>query len=90
MKTMKNIMISALLALAALGLTFSLSAYADGMSDVNLYCSGCHNGLVVNGTIIGGGAKSCPDRGYQGWMDTINRMNGKGCGVPSEGVNSFV
>ena len=85
MNTMKKMLLSVLLALSALGLTASFSAFADGMSDVNIYCAGCH-GLVVNGTVIAGGGKSCSNRGYQGWVDTINRMNGKGCGVPAANV----
>ena len=86
MNIIKKITISALLSLSVLGLTTSLSALADGASDAALYCSGCHAGLTVNGVVIGGGAKLCPQRTVSEWTATIDRMNSKGCGVPAGSI----
>ena len=86
MNIIKKITISALLSLSVLGLTTSLSALADGASDAALYCSGCHAGLTVNGVVIGGGAKLCPQRTVSEWTTTIDRMNGKGCSVPAGSI----
>ena len=86
MNIIKKAMISVLLGLSVLGLTTSLSAFADGASDTALYCSGCHTGLTVNGVVIGGGAKLCPQRTVSEWTTTIDRMNGKGCGVPAGSI----
>lgn len=77
---------SALLALSALGLFTSQLAVADGASDAAVYCTGCHDGLTVNGVAIGGGARSCPQRTIAEWTSTIDRMNGKGCGVPAGSI----
>ena len=86
MNIIKKITISALLSLAAIGLTTSLSAFADGASDAALYCSGCHAGLTVNGVVIGAGARACPQRTATEWSTTIDRMNVKGCGVPAGSI----
>ena len=94
MNIIKKITISALLSLAAIGLTTSLPAFADGASDAALYCTGCHNGLTVSGPmvspiIVGGGSMVCQQRSVANWVSTINRMNGKGCGVPSNLINGI-
>ena len=74
---------------ALISLSVSLPGYADGMSDVNYYCTVCHAGLTVNGTVIGDGSRLAANRGYQGWVDTIDRMNSKGCGVPSGSITGM-
>ena len=70
--------------------TFALSvgslAHASGQSDTAMYCTGCHDGLVVGGNTVGAGDKSCGNRGYQGWVDTIDKMNGKGCGATASAI----
>ena len=95
MNIIKKITISALLSLSVFGLTASLPALADGASDAALYCTGCHNGLTVNGPmvftpiVVGGGSMACLQRSVADWVSTINRMNGKGCGVPSHLINGI-
>ena len=86
MNIIRKIIISALLSLAAIGLTTSLPAFADGASDAALYCSGCHAGLTVNGVMIGAGSRACGQRTAAEWSTTIERMNGKGCGVPAGSI----
>ena len=76
----------ALIGFSTFALSVGSSAHADGKSDTEMYCTGCHNGLVVGGDVIGGGEKNCGNRGYQGWVATINKMNGKGCGVPASSI----
>lgn len=84
MGIIKKIIASAMLALAMLGLSTSLPAFADGASDAAMYCVGCHNGLSVSGVAVGAGAMICSQRTVTEWEATINRMNGKGCGVPTD------
>ena len=83
MNIIKKITISALLSLSAFGLTASLPAFADGASDAVMYCTVCHDGITVNGAVIGGGAKLCAQRSTSEWITTIDRMNSKGCAVPA-------
>ena len=73
----------ALIGFSTFALSVGSSAHASGQSDTLMYCTGCHDGVIVGGNMVGAGNKNCGNRGYQGWVDTINKMNGKGCGVPS-------
>ena len=86
MNIIRKLIISALLSLTAIGLTTSLPAFADGASDAALYCSGCHDGLTVNGVAVGGGQRVCQQRTVTEWTATIDRMNAKGCGVPAGSI----
>ena len=79
----------ALIGFSAFALSVGSSAHADGQSDTNMYCTGCHNGIVIGGNVIGAGDKSCGNRGNQGWVDTINKMNGKNCGVPDSSITAM-
>ena len=76
----------ALIGFSTIALSVGSSAHADAQLDTQTYCTGCHDGIVVGANVIGGGNKICPNRGYQGWVDTINRMNVKGCGAPDSSV----
>lgn len=67
----------------------ALPTYNSGRDDAIFYCSACHNGLTVNGVAVGGGAKNCPQRTVTEWTSTINRMNGKGCGVPTASIDGI-
>ena len=73
----------ALIGFSTFALSVGSSAHASGQSDTQMYCTGCHDGVIVGGNMVGGGNKNCGNRGYQGWVSTINKMNGKGCGVPA-------
>ena len=72
----------ALIGFSTIALSVGSSAHADAQSDTQIYCTGCHDGIVVGANVIGAGNKICANRGYQGWVDTLTRMNVKGCGVP--------
>ena len=76
----------ALIGFSMFALSVGSSAHADGKSDTEMYCTTCHDGLVVGGDVIGGGEKNCGNRGYQGWVNTINRMKGKSCNVPAASI----
>lgn len=71
----------ALIGFSTIALSIGSTAHADAQSDTQMYCTGCHNGMVVGSNVIGAGEKICGNRGYQGWINTIDRMNVKGCGV---------
>ncbi len=66
----------ALIGFSTIALSLGSSAHADAQSDTQMYCTGCHDGIVVGGNMVGAGNKNCGNRGYQGWVDTINKMNG--------------
>ncbi|MDO8414244.1 MAG: hypothetical protein Q7S51_10705 [Gallionellaceae bacterium] len=61
---------------------------APGQVDVENYCTGCHEGLTVGTTKIGGGSIKAPSRTYEEWVATINRMSlrfpGSGAHIPPE------
>ena len=75
----------ALIGFSTIALSVGSSAHADGRSDTEMYCTGCH-GMVVGANVIGSGSRVCSNRGNQGWLDTIHVMNGKGCGVPDASI----
>ena len=75
----------ALIGFSTIALSVGSSAHADGRSDTEMYCTGCH-GMVVGANVIGSGSRVCSNRGNQGWLDTINIMNNKGCGVPDASI----
>ena len=84
MNTIKNCIV-VLLALSAFSLTVS-PAFADGKTDAEATCPGCH-GVVINGIqAAGSGGKICAQRTTAEWTATIERMNGKGCGVPAGSI----
>ena len=86
MNIIKKVISAALLAFSALGLTISPLAFADGKSDAEATCPGCH-GIVINGIqAVGTGGKACAQRTAAEWITTIERMNGKGCGVPAGSI----
>lgn len=58
-----------------------------GECDANYFCVNCHNGLTVNGYVVGGGGRLCAQRTATEWVSTIDRMNSKGCGVPTVRIN---
>lgn len=61
---------------------------APGQVDVENYCTGCHEGLIVGTTKIGTGAFKAPSRTYAEWIETINKMTlrfpGSGAHIPPE------
>ena len=67
------------LVLSVIGLTASMSVYADGKSDVELYCSGCHGVIIDTVQVAGSGGKRCTQRTESLWLTAIDRMIGKGC-----------
>ena len=72
-----------LLGISAFGLTVSMTAYADGKSDAEATCPGCH-GVVIGATqAVGSGGRKCTQRTVSEWLTTIARMKGKGCNVVS-------
>ena len=86
MSIIQKIQFAAWSVLFAAGLAASSAVYADGQSDVASFCPGCH-GVTVNGVVVASdGAKNCLQRTATEWEATINRMNGKGCGVPSGSI----
>ena len=88
MNTIKNFIV-ALLALFAFGLTASPLAFADGKTDAEANCPGCH-GVIINGIqAVGSGGRSCAQRTTAEWTATIERMNGKGCGVPAGAITGI-
>ena len=69
----------------AIGPTFTTAVDA-----ANYYCSNCHSGLTVTGGVtIGAGLKICAQRSVTEWVATVDRMNAKGCGVPSNWVSGI-
>ena len=46
-----------------------------GQMDVENYCTGCHNGLVVGSTVIGAGKITAEPKTYDGWMYTVKKMS---------------
>ena len=85
MNIIKKVVYTTLLALSSLGLTTSI-AFADGKTDAEATCPGCH-GVVINGIqAAGSGGKICAQRTTAEWTATIERMNGKGCGVPAGSI----
>ena len=86
MNTIRKIIISALLILTAIGLTTSLPAFADGKTDAEAACPGCH-GVIINGIqAVGIGGRNCAQRTTAEWTATIERMNNKGCAVPAGSI----
>ena len=76
----------ALIGFSTFALSIGSSAHASGQSDTQMYCTGCHDGMVIGGNMVGAGDKNCGNRGYQGWVSTIDKMNGKGCGAPASAI----
>ena len=79
MNIIKKTMFIVLLALSPIA---SQSAFADGASDVQVYCSNCH-GLTVNGVVVAGnGGRIGTQRPAAEWVLNFERMNAVGAGVP--------
>lgn len=60
-----------------------------GKSNVERYCVGCHDGLVVGTTVIGGGLiKSAGVRNYDEWVGVVKKMserrNNNGAHIPTD------
>ena len=81
------------LGLVVFGLAVGLSAYAEIPYEVIQNCTSCHDGLTVTSAagsvVIGGGVRPAPQRSFADWVNTVNRMNDKGCGVPAGAVTSI-
>lgn len=62
------------------------AAKNPGKSNVEFYCVGCHDGLVVGTTVIGAGSKKVEPKTYDEWVSTINKMSerpsGAGAHIP--------
>ena len=62
------------------------AAKNPGKSNVEFYCIGCHNGLVVGSTKIGAGFSKPKPKNYDEWMETLQRMSlrpsGAGAHIP--------
>ena len=76
-------MISALLAVSAFGLTASMGAYADGKSDAEAACPGCHGVIIGVTQAVGSGGRKCTQRSESAWISTFAKMKSKGCNVVS-------
>ena len=86
MNIIKKVISAALLAFSTLGLTISPLAFADGKTDAEATCPGCH-GIVINGIqAVGTGGRTCAQRSVAEWTATIDRMNAKGCWVPAGSI----
>ena len=89
MNTIKNSIFAALLALSAFGLIASPLAFADGKTDAEATCPGCH-GVIINGIqAVGSGGRNCAQRTTAEWTATIEHMNTKGCGVPAGSISGI-
>lgn len=62
------------------------AAENPGKSNVEFYCVGCHDGLVVGTTVIGGGSRKVEPKTYDEWVEIINKMSerpsGAGAHIP--------
>ena len=85
MNIIKKVIYATLLSLSSFSLTTSL-ALADGKTDAEATCPGCHGVIINNIQAVGTGGRSCVQRTATEWEATINRMNGKGCGVPAGSI----
>ena len=51
------------------------AARNPGKSNVETYCIGCHDGLVVGKTVIGAGHLKSKPRTYEEWVSVIQKMS---------------
>ena len=56
------------------------AAKNPGKSNVESYCIGCHNGLVVGSTKIGAGFMKPKPKNYDEWVATIQKMSKRASG----------
>ena len=57
------------------------AAKNPGKSNVEYYCVGCHNGLVVGTTKIGAGSMKPKPKNYDQWVETIQKMAKRNAGA---------
>ena len=91
--------VAVFLGLSVLGFATSLPAYAEAEGDYKLiykekcgmdaacnvdnYCTGCHEGLIVGKTIINKGRMRPAPGNYDEWLSRLQRMSVMGGHIPS-------